>query len=70
MSGWRVDLVKVICWDNQGACLFCKRLEKERLVWPSQAEDKVVVSQAPHAMLLEPIEWRARQSFWRPLTAG
>jgi transposase len=42
--GRRGDLIKVIWWDGQGACLFCKRLEKGRLVWPSPAEGKVVVS--------------------------
>jgi hypothetical protein len=33
--GRRGDLVKVIWWDGQGACMFMKRLEKGRFVWPS-----------------------------------
>ena len=33
--GRRGDLVKVIWWDRQGACMFMKRLEKGRFVWPS-----------------------------------
>ena len=32
--GRRGDLVKVIWWDGQGACLFVKRLERGRFVWP------------------------------------
>ena len=32
--GRRGDLVKVIWWDMQGACLFSKRLERGRFVWP------------------------------------
>ena len=68
--GRRGDLIKVIWWDGQGACLFCKRLEKGRFVWPSPAEGKVVISQAQLAMLLEAIDWRAPLRTWRPLTAG
>jgi len=29
--GRRGDLIKVIWWDGQGACLFSKRLERGRL---------------------------------------
>lgn len=29
------DLVKVIWWDGQAACMFLNRLEKGRFVWPS-----------------------------------
>lgn len=31
--GRRGDLVKVIWWDGQGACMFMKRLERGRFVW-------------------------------------
>ena len=33
--GRRGDLVKIIWHDGQGACLFSKRLEKGRFIWPS-----------------------------------
>ena len=39
--GRRGDLVKVLFWDGQGLCLFAKRLERGRFVWP-QAKDGVV----------------------------
>lgn len=68
--GRRGDLIKVIWWDGQGACLFAKRLERGRFVWPSPADGKVSVSPAQLAMLLEGIDWRAPQRSWRPLTAG
>jgi transposase len=68
--GRRGDLIKVIWWDGQGACLFSKRLERGRFVWPSPAEGKVSVSSAQLAMLLEGIDWRAPHWTWRPLTAG
>jgi len=68
--GRRGDLIKVIWWDGEGACLFSKRLEKGRFVWPSPADGKVSVTAAQLAMLLEGIDWRAPQRTWRPLTAG
>lgn len=68
--GARGDLIKVIWWDGQGACLFSKRLERGRFVWPSPAEGKVSVTAAQLAMLLEGIDWRMPQPTWRPLTAG
>ncbi len=68
--GRRGDLIKVIWWDGQGACLFSKRLERGRFVWPSAADGKVTVSAAQLSMLLEGIDWRTPQRTWRPLTAG
>ena len=40
----RGDLIKMIWWDGQGACLFSKRLERGRFVWPSASEGKVSVT--------------------------
>ncbi len=68
--GRRGDLIKVVWWDGQGACLFAKRLERGRFVWPSPADGKVAITAAQLAMLLEGIDWRAPQRTWRPLTAG
>ena len=68
--GKRGDLIKVIWFDGQGACLFSKRLECGRFVWPSPAQGRVSVTSAQLAMLLEGIDWRAPQRTWRPLTAG
>jgi transposase len=64
------DLIKIIWWDGQGACLFSKRLERGRFVWPSSATGKVTLSAAQLAMLLEGIDWRAPVRTWRPLVAG
>ena len=30
-------LIKVLWWDGQGLCLFSKRLERGRFVWPATA---------------------------------
>ena len=68
--GRRGDLIKIIWWDGQGACLFAKRLERGRFVWPAAKSGKVHLSQAQLSMLLEGIDWRAPQRTWRPLNAG
>ncbi|MCL4135389.1 UNVERIFIED_CONTAM: hypothetical protein GTU68_054158 [Idotea baltica] len=68
--GRRGDLIKIVWWDGQGACLFAKRLERGRFVWPSPADGKVSVTPAQLAMLLEGIGWRMPLRTWQPLVAG
>ncbi|MGH7186593.1 MAG: IS66 family insertion sequence element accessory protein TnpB [Pseudomonadota bacterium] len=68
--GRQGDLIKIIWWDGQGACLFSKRLEKGRFVWPSAKDGKIALTPAQLAMLLEGIDWRLPQRTWRPLVAG
>ena len=68
--GRRGDLLKMIWFDGQGACLFSKRLEKGRFVWPSAAQGKVTLTPAQLSMLLEGIDWRVPERTWRPLRAG
>jgi transposase len=68
--GRRGDLIKIIWWDGQGACLFSKRLERGRLNWPSAKEGKIALTAAQLAMLLEGIDWRLPHRSWTPLTAG
>ena len=64
------DLLKIIWWDGQGACLFSKRLERGRFVWPSATGGKITVSSAQLSMLLEGIDWRMPKKTWQPLSAG
>lgn len=68
--GRRGDLLKIIWWDSQGACLFSKRLEKGRFVWPAAKDGKINVTPAQLSMLLEGIDWRMPQKTWRPLQVG
>lgn len=68
--GRRGDLIKIIWWDGQGACLFSKRFERGRFVWPSPVQGKIVITSAQLAMLLEGIDWRMPSRTWRPLMAG
>jgi transposase len=58
--GRRGYLLKALWWDGQGLCLFAKRLEKGRFVWPSPSEGSVVLTAAQLAMLLEGIDGGCR----------
>ena len=68
--GRRGGLIKVIWHDGQGACLFSKKLERGRFIWPTPAEGAVTISPAQMGYLLEGIDWRAPQKTWRPELAG
>ena len=41
--GRRGDLLKVIWHDGQGACLFTKKLERGRFLWPAPADGAVTM---------------------------
>ena len=65
--GRRGDLIKVIWHDGQGACLFAKRLERGRFLWPSPADGVVGISPAQLGYLLEGIDCgRRRRPGGRP----
>lgn len=68
--GRRGDRIKAIWWDDQGACLFSKRLEKGKFLWPSARVGKLSLTPAQLSMLLEEIDWRLPMRTWRPLAAG
>lgn len=68
--GRRGDLLKVLWHDGQGACLYTKRLEKGRYLWPSPADGAVTISTAQLGYLLSGIDWRNPQENWRPTSVG
>jgi transposase len=68
--GKRGDLIKLLWHDGQGMCLFAKRLERGRFIWPSTSGDAVTISSAQLGYLLEGIDWRAPQHTYRPELAG
>ncbi len=68
--GRKGNLVRIIWHDGQGACVFTKRLEHGRFLWPSPADGVVTISSAQLGYLLEGIDWRMPQKTWRPLSAG
>ena len=68
--GKRGDLIKLIWHDGQGMCLFAKRLERGRFIWPATAGDAVTITAAQLGYLLEGIDWRAPIRTQRPELAG
>ena len=68
--GRRGGLIKILWHDGQGLCLFAKRLERGRFIWPSAAAGSVTITAAQLGYLLEGIDWRMPQHTWRPQAAG
>jgi IS66 Orf2 like protein len=49
----------VMLWfDGDGLCLFAKRLERGRFIWPQVTSGTVSLTSAQLSMLLEGIDWR------------
>jgi transposase len=67
--GRRGDLVKLLWWDGDGLCLFAKRLERGRFIWPKVESGTVQLSRAQLSMLLEGIDWRRVERTWEPQVA-
>lgn len=55
--GRRGDLIKLLWWDGDGLCLFAKRLERGRFIWPRAEQGVAVLTPAQLSMLLEGIAW-------------
>ncbi|NMZ38867.1 IS66 family insertion sequence element accessory protein TnpB [Pseudomonas proteolytica] len=56
--GRRGDRIKLLWRDRDGLCLFRKRLEQRRFVWPQATCGSVSLTAAQLSMLLEGIDWR------------
>jgi transposase len=54
----RSDYLKILYWDGTGLCLFAKRLETGRFVWPPITDGAMVLTPAQLALLVEAIDWR------------
>jgi transposase len=63
------DRIKLLWWDGSGLCLFAKRLERGRFVWPQAASGTVSLTAAQLSMLLEGIDWRRPVRTAAPLLA-
>jgi transposase len=67
--GRRGDIVKLLWWDGDGLCLFSKRLERGRFIWPKAESGTVSLSRAQLSMLLEGIDWRRPERTFQPQIA-
>lgn len=54
----RGDYLKMLYWDGSGLCLFAKRLEQGRFVWPPLIDGAQQLSPAQVTMLIEGMDWR------------
>jgi transposase len=64
--GRKGDRIKLLWWSGDGLCLFCKRLEHGRFVWPAADGGSVCLTTAQLSMLLEGIDWRQPRRTWAP----
>jgi transposase len=64
--GRRGDLIKLLWFDGDGLCLFAKRLERGRFIWPKVETGTVSLTRAQLSMLLEGIDWRRPERTWQP----
>ena len=56
--GKRGDRLKALVWDGSGLCLYAKRLERGKFVWPRAHEGALRLSAAQLAMLVEGLNWK------------
>jgi transposase len=52
----RRDRVKILYWDRNGFCLWQKRLEKDRFIWPEVSDDVMEIDHRSLNWLLEGLD--------------
>ena len=73
--GRRSDRVKILFYDQNGMCVFAKRLDQGRFTWPStqptpDGATSITLTPAQLSMLLEGLEWRTLVRSRQPMLAG
>jgi transposase len=53
-------------FSGDGLCLFVKRLERGKFVWPLATSGTVHLTAAQLSMLLEGINWKRPERTWQP----
>jgi len=56
--GKKGNRLKALVWDGSGLCLYAKRLERGKFVWPHAREGALRLSPAQLAMLIEGLNWK------------
>ena len=64
--GRRGDVIKMLWHDGDGLCIFHKRMDSGRFVWPKAESGSISLTRAQLAMLCEGIDWRRPQRIWTP----
>ena len=57
-SNKRRNMIKILYWDQNGFCLWQKRLEKDRFIWPESRQGVKEVEQRELMWLLEGLDVR------------
>ena len=58
--GRAADKIKILWWDGQGFCLFYKRFDSGRFLWPKSLESgSIGLTRAQLSMLMEGVDWRS-----------
>jgi transposase len=52
----RADYLKCLYWDGSGLCLFAKRLEQGKFLWPPIVDGAMVLTPAQLALLVEGLQ--------------
>ena len=54
----RGDYLKALWWDGSGLALYAKQLESGRFAWPSIVDERLRLTPAQLALLVEGMDWR------------
>lgn len=69
--GRKGHIIKILAHDDQGFCLFTKRLTDGCFAWPSTKDQvAVLLTKAELSLLLDGIDWRRPSKIYRPRLAG
>lgn len=69
--GRKGHIIKILAHDDQGFCLFTKRLSDGCFAWPTTKEQVTVsLTKAQLSLLLDGIDWRRPSKIYRPRLAG
>lgn len=52
------DYLKLLHWDGTGLCLYAKRLERGRFVWPPVIDERLRLTPSQLELLLEGMDYR------------
>jgi len=70
--GSKATMIKILFWDGTGLCLFTKRLNRSRFIWPHLHEQgkSIKLTAAQLTMLIDGIDWRRPERVWKPAILG
>lgn len=55
-SNKRRNMIKILYWDQNGFCLWQKRLEKHRFIWPESRQEVMEVEQRELMWLIDGLD--------------